>query len=73
MAAKTQVYLHNFFVYNPTYGKREDEVTTTDLQSSHLPAHVNTGATAREPRSFQSNFCDSVMLRRGFRLKEWEK
>ncbi|XP_037571777.1 vacuolar fusion protein CCZ1 homolog [Dermacentor silvarum] len=25
MAAKTQVYLHNFFVYNPTYGKREDE------------------------------------------------
>uniref|UniRef100_G3MQL6 CCZ1/INTU/HSP4 first Longin domain-containing protein n=1 Tax=Amblyomma maculatum TaxID=34609 RepID=G3MQL6_AMBMU len=25
MAAKTQVYLQNFFVYNPTYGKREDE------------------------------------------------
>ncbi|KAL1480233.1 hypothetical protein MTO96_051207 [Rhipicephalus appendiculatus] len=25
MAAKTQVYLLNFFVYNPTYGKREDE------------------------------------------------
>lgn len=25
MSAKTQVYLQNFFVYNPTYGKREDE------------------------------------------------
>lgn len=25
MSGKTQVYLQNFFVYNPTYGKREDE------------------------------------------------
>lgn len=25
MAAKTQIYLQNFFIYNPTYGRKEDE------------------------------------------------